>query len=76
MKLFEYLKRWFSPKPQTPAPAGMAMPASDSNHALTAPDRAPRLLAFLLLTLANLFWAGNWVTGRALRDAFDPRRAE
>jgi drug/metabolite transporter (DMT)-like permease len=33
---------------------------------------ATRLSAFLLLALANLLWAGNWVTGRALRDAFDP----
>lgn len=32
----------------------------------------PRLSAFFLLALANLLWAGNWVTGRALRDAFDP----
>ena len=31
-----------------------------------------RLSAFLLLAAANLFWAGNWVTGRALREAFDP----
>lgn len=31
-----------------------------------------RLSAFLLLALANLFWSGNWVTGRALREAFDP----
>lgn len=31
-----------------------------------------RLSAFALLALANLLWAGNWVTGRALRDAFDP----
>ncbi len=31
-----------------------------------------RTLAFSLLALANLFWAGNWVIGRALRDAFDP----
>jgi drug/metabolite transporter (DMT)-like permease len=31
-----------------------------------------RGFAFALLALANLFWAGNWVTGRALRDAFDP----
>jgi len=35
------------------------------------PKRA-RLLAFALLALANLLWAGNWVTGRALREAFDP----
>lgn len=26
----------------------------------------------MLLALANLLWAGNWVLGRALRDAFDP----
>ncbi len=31
-----------------------------------------RSAAFALLAAANLFWAGNWVTGRALRDAFDP----
>jgi drug/metabolite transporter (DMT)-like permease len=31
-----------------------------------------RATAFLLLALANLFWAGNWVLGRGLRDAFDP----
>jgi drug/metabolite transporter (DMT)-like permease len=28
--------------------------------------------AFALLALAMLFWGGNWVLGRALRDAFDP----
>ena len=26
----------------------------------------------MFLALANLFWAGNWVLGRALREAFDP----
>lgn len=31
-----------------------------------------RLGAFCLLVGANLMWGGNWVTGRALRDAFDP----
>jgi drug/metabolite transporter (DMT)-like permease len=31
-----------------------------------------RPLAFLLLALASLMWSGNWVTGRALRDAYDP----
>lgn len=31
-----------------------------------------RTLAFLLLALANLFWAGNWVIGRAVRDTFEP----
>jgi drug/metabolite transporter (DMT)-like permease len=34
--------------------------------------RRARVLAFAFLALANLLWAGNWVTGRALRDAFDP----
>lgn len=31
-----------------------------------------RAQAFLMLTFANLLWAGNWVIGRALRDAFEP----
>jgi len=33
---------------------------------------ASRLSAFLLLALASLFWSGNWIAGRALRDVFDP----
>ena len=28
--------------------------------------------AFALLALANLLWSGNWIIGRALREAFDP----
>jgi drug/metabolite transporter (DMT)-like permease len=31
-----------------------------------------RGLAYLLLCLTMLFWAGNWVIGRALRDAVEP----
>ena len=31
-----------------------------------------RASAFALLAAAHLLWAGNWVAGRALRDAFDP----
>jgi drug/metabolite transporter (DMT)-like permease len=31
-----------------------------------------RAFAFSPLALANLLWAGNWVIGRALRDAFEP----
>jgi drug/metabolite transporter (DMT)-like permease len=27
---------------------------------------------YMLLALANLFWGGNWVVGRALRESFDP----
>src|SRR5437667_6932825 len=34
--------------------------------------RSARASAFSLLALANLLWAGNWVIGRALRDAFEP----
>jgi drug/metabolite transporter (DMT)-like permease len=34
--------------------------------------RTPRLLAFVLLALANLLWSGNWVLGRALHETFDP----
>lgn len=31
-----------------------------------------RALAFLLLAAASLLWSGNWILGRALREAFDP----
>src|SRR5262245_12308330 len=31
-----------------------------------------RPAAFLLLAASSLIWAGNWVAGRALRDAYDP----
>ena len=31
-----------------------------------------RLFAFLLLAAATLMWSGNWIAGRALRDAYDP----
>lgn len=31
-----------------------------------------RGFALLLLTASMLFWAGNWVLGRALRDAMEP----
>jgi drug/metabolite transporter (DMT)-like permease len=31
-----------------------------------------RASAFTFLALANLLWSGNWVLGRALRDALDP----
>ena len=31
-----------------------------------------RTFAFFLLALSNLFWGGNWVIGRALRDAIEP----
>jgi drug/metabolite transporter (DMT)-like permease len=35
-------------------------------------ETASRGTAFLLLALATLFWAGNWVLGRALRETFEP----
>lgn len=31
-----------------------------------------RLLPYVQLTLASLFWSGNWIMGRALRDAVPP----
>ena len=31
-----------------------------------------RAFALLLLAMACLFWAGNWIAGRVLRDVFDP----
>jgi len=37
-----------------------------------SPAAVTRTRAFLLLALANLFWGGNWVIGRALRDAIEP----
>lgn len=39
---------------------------------MPATPPSSRLAAFVLLALANLFWSGNWIAGRALRDAFDP----
>ena len=33
---------------------------------------SPAWQPYALLALANLFWAGNWVVGRALRDSFEP----
>lgn len=33
---------------------------------------AARLQAFVALALACLFWSGNWIAGRALRDVMDP----
>ena len=52
-----------------------------SSSARSASAAAPRSIsrltqtrgaAFALLALTNLMWSGNWVLGRALRDAFDP----
>lgn len=34
--------------------------------------RPPRLSPYLLLTLANLLWAGNWIVGRAFRGELPP----
>jgi drug/metabolite transporter (DMT)-like permease len=38
----------------------------------TNASASARGTAFLLLALATLFWAGNWVLGRALREVFEP----
>ncbi len=37
-----------------------------------APGQARRWQPYALLALANLFWAGNWVIGRAMRESFSP----
>lgn len=34
--------------------------------------KTPPVSPYLLLILANLFWAGNWVIGRAFRDELPP----
>lgn len=39
---------------------------------LTRSAFASRGFAFLLLAVASLLWAGNWVLGRALREVFEP----
>ena len=44
---------------------------------MTTPTASPpaaraRAIAFLLLALANLFWSGNWIIARALRNDIDP----
>ena len=39
---------------------------------VTQPLARRRAAAFSLLVVANLLWSGNWVIGRALREAFDP----
>lgn len=46
---------------------------TDSTNATDGGVRpAPGWVPYALLALANLFWAGNWVIGRALRESFDP----
>lgn len=40
--------------------------------AVPASPGSARALAFALLACSNLLWAGNWVIGRALRDAVEP----
>jgi drug/metabolite transporter (DMT)-like permease len=34
--------------------------------------KKPHLSPYLLLVLANLFWAGNWIIGRAFRGELPP----
>jgi drug/metabolite transporter (DMT)-like permease len=38
----------------------------------TPKQRTARWQPYALLALASLFWAGNWVIGRAMREAFTP----
>ena len=37
-----------------------------------SPSLFRRGLPYLLLVMTNLFWAGNWVTARAVRESFSP----
>jgi drug/metabolite transporter (DMT)-like permease len=45
---------------------------ADRHHVARRVSRWAALLPFLPLVLASLFWSGNWVVGRALRDAMPP----
>ncbi len=59
-------------------------PAAEEASVASAASAAPTVVSteafrpgrtfapFLLLALASLFWSGNWVVGRALRDAMPP----
>jgi len=42
------------------------------NFTLISVPQPPGASAYLLLILTNLFWAGNWVVGRAIRDDVPP----
>ena len=39
---------------------------------MTPGNERPMRLAYVYLVLAPLFWSGNWVAGRALRDTVNP----
>ena len=45
-----------------------APPLPHDRHATARPT----VLAYVLLTLCSLIWAGNWVVGRAIRDTVPP----
>jgi drug/metabolite transporter (DMT)-like permease len=48
------------------------MDGSDQLRAIGAPMARRRVTPYLLLALTSLFWAGNWIVGRALREAMPP----
>src|SRR5258707_2233749 len=58
--------------------AARAMTSSEPRVAAERPELPHRstlwggFLPFLPLVLASLFWSGNWVVGRALREAMPP----
>jgi len=49
-----------------------ALATASASGAAARIAKPARHLPFLLLALASLFWAGNWVIGRALREAMPP----
>jgi drug/metabolite transporter (DMT)-like permease len=53
-----------------PSAAGSAIPAKLTSGPRSGSGQA--VLPFLLLALASLFWSGNWIVGRDLRDAMPP----
>ena len=63
------LKYWNIKRPcLRPSPAALA----DNGRFLLATMRLSRPSPYLLLTLTQLFWAGNWIVGRAIRGDVPP----
>ena len=48
------------------------MPDSAVSPAAQDRGRLPTLYPYLLLALCQLSWAGNWIIGRAVREAMSP----
>jgi drug/metabolite transporter (DMT)-like permease len=66
--VFAFLRRHAAPAMPSAEPT-VTEPRRDGRR---SGARSTALLPFLLLALASLFWAGNWVVGRALREVMPP----